>query len=418
MNGDYRVIHGECQATMALYPDNCIDAMVTDPPAGIDFMNREWDNNKGGRDQWIEWLSGVMEEAWRILKPGAHGFIWALPRTSHWTATALEDAGFEIRDCIYHIFGTGFPKSRNISKDIDQMAGVEREIVGQSPRHGGGTNHVYGKGMGDGNVPMLTAPATAAAKQWDGFRTALKPAVECWWLIRKPISCKSIAENVLNHGTGALNIDACKVPLHGDVIKTVQGGKDGGGYDVGSSDASRRTNFVNTEGRWPPHLLLTCNCEQYPEEGCPVAELDRQSGTTKSCGKPIHAGDFGKHGVYGIAKGALTYRFTDEGGASRFFPTFRYQAKPSRKEKQAGLEGLPIKNDHTTIKGIELCRWLSRLICPPGGILIDPFTGSGSIGCAAVLEGFSFLGIDSDEHYCEIARARIEHWRKQREKAL
>ena len=188
------ILHGDCKDVMEDLPACEYDSMITDPPAGIAFMNKEWDKDKGGRDGWIKWMSGVMREAHRVLKPGAHGFVWALPRTSHWTATALEDAGFEIRDIVMHVFGSGFPKSLNISKAIDKAAGAEREVVGKLPAGSGPlkNGHVAstGGGMSIGSERSpeinITIPATPEAKQWDGWGTALKPAAEKYIYIRKP----------------------------------------------------------------------------------------------------------------------------------------------------------------------------------------------------------------------------------------
>lgn len=393
------VLLGDCLDQLKRLEENSVDALVTDPPAGIEFMNLAFDSDRGGRDHWIAWLSQVMAEALRVLKPGGFGLVWALPRTSHWTATALEDAGFEVRDVIHALNGQGFPKNHNVSKAIDREAGAQRKAIGRSTRHGGVTNQVYGKGMGDGTVPMLTAPATDAAKQWAGFGTAMKPAAEHWWLVKKPISERSIAANVLKHGTGSLNIDACRVPMNGETVRCVQGGKRGGGYDVGSSDGSRHTEFVNTEGRWPPHVVLD-------EEA--AAELDRQSGNRKSGTNNVRRTH--DRGMFGTATaGAEEVSYGDAGGASRFFPVFRYQAKPSQAEKNAGLDG---KNPHKTVKSIELMRWLIRLITPPGGTVLDPFCGSGTTGCACVLEGHPFIGIEQDKGYRKTAQRRIAYWRQ------
>jgi site-specific DNA-methyltransferase (adenine-specific) len=188
-------------------------------------MGKDWDKDKGGRGAWIDWMSQIAAECLRVLKPGAHALVWAIPRTSHWTATAWEDAGFEVRDRIAHIFGSGFPKSLDVSKAIDKMHGAERKSVGvnqyASRRTGAGKMGTFenrGAGLGGAESSIITAPATEAAKQWEGWGTALKPAVEDWWLLRKPISESSIAANVLRWGTGGVNVDGCRVEgqLDGD----------------------------------------------------------------------------------------------------------------------------------------------------------------------------------------------------------
>jgi len=198
--------HGDCLELMADISGNSIDAMVTDPPAGIGFMGKSWDSDKGGSDEWIRWMEQIMLECLRVLKPGGHALVWAIPRTSHWTASALDNAGFEIRDVITHLFGSGFPKSHNISKAIDKAAGIEREIVGPKKDVNGRTKAIEnwslkggkphsGRCMSEAKTKCSdnfeTRPATPEAKQWDGWGTALKPAAEFWILCRKPQSEKN-----------------------------------------------------------------------------------------------------------------------------------------------------------------------------------------------------------------------------------
>ena len=188
--------NGDCLDYLKTHPDNMFDSIVTDPPAGIAFMGKDWDKDKGGRDAWIAWMTEIAEECLRVLKPGAHALVWALPRTSHWTATAWEDAGFEVRDRVSHLFGSGFPKSHNISKAIDKMAGAEREVIGINQNVKGRTIReieTLNVGAGAGNDTSITAPATPEAQQWDGWGTALKPCMEDWWLLRKPIEEKTVA---------------------------------------------------------------------------------------------------------------------------------------------------------------------------------------------------------------------------------
>jgi hypothetical protein len=234
------LLHGDCLEVLKQGPDNSVDSVVTDPPAGISFMGKDWDSDKGGSKEWIAWLTEVSKEMLRVLKPGGHGLVWAIPRTSHWTATALEDAGFEIRDVVTHLFGTGFPKSLDISKAIDKAAGAEREIVGLSYYSGAGelqtrkaTLPMVNKSVADLTYKPLTmqktglpitAPATPEAKQWSRLRHgALKPASEHWILVRKPLSEKTVAANVLMWGTGGINIDGCRIGT--DVISTHGGGE-------------------------------------------------------------------------------------------------------------------------------------------------------------------------------------------------
>lgn len=418
--------HGDSSDWLATLETNSADAMVTDPPAGIGFMGKEWDKEKGGREGWVSWLTGVMVEARRVLKPGGHALVWALPRTSHWTAWALENAGFEVRDRVSHFFGTGFPKSMDVGKAIDKAAGAEREAVGRSPnwRDAKRDNGLSMGSMTGENCGMVTAPATDAAKQWDGWGTALKPACEDWWLVRKPLE-GTVAKNVLAHGTGALNVDGCRV--EGAKPATTRGA--GGQHGVMSPLGGQGRVKDDGKGRWPANITLD------PEA---AAVLDGQSGFSKSSDAPRNNGDF-KSVAKGYDKAHTTQGHSDSGGASRFF----YVAKPSRREKEAGLDDLPAatggeatgrkdgsaglesprsgagrgggrRNTHPTVKSIELMRWLCRLVTPPGGLIIDPFAGSGTTGCAAMVEGFRFAGADLDEHHIAIASRRIDHWERAR----
>lgn len=422
-------------------PDNSVDSLVTDPPAGISFMGKSWDDDKGGRDEWIAWLASVMRECHRVMKPGAHGLVWALPRTSHWTAMALEHAGFEVRDRVSHLFGSGFPKSLNVSIAIDKAAGAERDVVG--PKWGKrDSDKMLGVVNDDGWKPEgthITAPATPAAKQWEGWGTALKPACEDWWLIRKPCSEKTVAANVLKWGTGALNIDGARI----DSKPRTPGYKNPGSKMDGTSEWNERygggiRREVNTtQGRFPSHLVLSCDCEG-EEHGqmCAVAMLDTQSGERGVSKGGSRGGK--RTQAFGMAAQDIPLGFGDSGGASRFF----YCAKVSASERNAGLEGMPKKvviahdspsrmsgssarkakeeggdsigiapraNTHPTVKPQKLMRYLCRLITPPGGTVLDCFMGSGSTGLAAKSEGFGFIGIEREPEYFEIASKRIEN---------
>lgn len=405
---------GDALDVLWAIPDDSIDSLITDPPAGISFMGKAWDDDKGGRRQWIAWLTEIMRECYRVMKPGAHGLVWALPRTSHWTATALEDAGFEVRDVIVHLFGSGFPKSLDVSKAIDKAAGAERDVVATVRQKGGGTEHInranapqgyrpndYQKGE---NVLDITAPATEEAKRWDGWGTALKPAAEHWILIRKPLSEKTVAANVVMHGTGALNIDASRIATNGEVVHVPQSDPSKRNGVVGTDLGITRANAVdfqqaqrasiertNTLGRWPANVVLD-------EKAATM--LDDQSGVLS----PGHAPASRSKSKFGFGFGdqqELHEEHFGAGGASRFF----YVAKPSGKEKNAGLEG---KNEHPTVKPVQLMRYLCRMITPPNGTVLDPFMGSGTTGIAATQEGFAFIGIEREQAYLDIAQARIK----------
>lgn len=411
---NYVLIHGDCLEQLKTLPSDSVDSMVTDPPAGIAFMGKEWDEDKGGRKQWVAWMTDVMGEALRVLKPGAHGLVWALPRTSHWTATALEDAGFEVRDVVTHLFGTGFPKSLDISKAMDKTAGAEREIVGKRPwsnakmEAGHGISGLKQAGSFAGeysaervNVP-ITAPATDAAKQWAGWGTALKPASEHWILVRKPISEKTVAANVLMWGVGGINIDGCRI--EGVAPARTEGGVSNSTSALEGGVRTRTAYSTHTQGRFPANLVLShsehCIDDQCDIE-CAIKALDGQSlaGGMHSAGKArIGGAKQTKDGaLFGIGNhNGNGTRIGDSGGASRFF----YVAKASKTDKGEG-------NTHPTVKSTALMRYLCRMITPPGGAVLDPFTGSGSTGVAAITEGFLFIGIEKENEYASIAETRI-----------
>ena len=323
------------------FPDNSFDSMVTDPPAGIAFMGKKWDKNKGGRDLWISWLETIMVEAFRTLKPGAHILVWAIPRTSHWTATSIENANFEIRDVVTHIFGSGFPKSQNISKAIDKNKGIERtEVIGTRHRNvkpfddDNGWNQNSTKGD-----HQYMAPASDDAKKWDGWGSALKPASEHWILARKPLSEKTIVINVLEHGTGGINIDESRVNP-GEIVPGGGNGKanHNGGYG-GASKYKGTRDIVqpHNKGRFPANLILSHKpgCKQKCDDDCAIKEINEQSlaGGMHSAGKKRKSGkskQTGEGGLLGVGNHEGNgVRFGDKGGASRFF----YCAKASKKRE-------------------------------------------------------------------------------------
>lgn len=378
--------------------DASVDAIVTDPPAGISFMGRDWDGDKGGRAAWIAWMTSVMAECLRVLKPGGHALVWALPRTSHWTATAIEDAGFEVRDIVMHLFGTGFPKSLDISKAIDAYkSGANQK---QQPPNRQNVEVAYTSGSERSTfnryagAALVSEPTTDEAMQWKGWGTALKPAAEHWILARKPLE-GTYAENVLAHGTGALNIDACRIDCEPRPnIEMDRGRFTGTTYHGGLTGAfsGSRSNGLTTEGRWPANVVLD-------EEAAAV--LDEQAGERKSGKK--EGGKYRGFTTEHLAgkRTDSTVCYADSGGASRFF----YVAKASTSEKTAGGT---IENKHPTVKSIALMRWLCRLVTPPGGLVVDPFAGSGTTGIACKLEGFQFLGFEQEPEHAATARARIE----------
>lgn len=441
------LINGDCLDVLKTLPENSIDSLVTDPPAGISFMNKSWDDDKGGRDEWIKWLSEVMKECRRVLKPGAHGLVWSLPRTSHWTAMALEYAGFEVRDCITHLFGQGFPKSLNISIAIDKEAKVDRDIIGYIPHTTGiqrnnslERNELLGGNTRQGKLANemmpITKPKTEYAKKYDGYGTALKPAAEFWWLIRKPISEKTVAKNILKWGTGGLNIDGCRVESKNPIPCQVS--STGSGYGKYDSADYPNKRIYSNHGRFPANLVLSHSeycTDDICDIECAIKQLDEQSiaGGMHSAGykKESEIKASPSFGIGGLGKRNPDI-YKDSGGASRFF----YCAKISSKERNEGCENLEkklraetnkmmgksgamktgsgndrtthFKNNHPTVKPKKLMTYLCRLITPHNGTILDPFMGSGSTGIAAKLEGFNFIGIEKEKEYFEIADKRIK----------
>lgn len=398
-----KLLLGDSLETLKTLDANSIDAMVTDPPAGISFMGKTWDSHKGGRKEWIAWLCEVMEEALRVMKPGAYGLVWALPRTSHWTGMALEDAGFEVRDCVYHVFGSGFPKSLNVGKAIDKLQGNEREIVGtqmlggnaaQTTKEKGGT---YASNTDAVGVKPIEVQLTKGQTEWEGWGTALKPAVECWWLVRKPLEESTVAKNVLEYGTGALNIDASRIGTDDSF-----GGGAHGASSIYGADRAKPEGLPNQtnegQGRWPSHLIHDGSDE--------VLEHFPQVAGKKPF-KKLTGYNFDVAGENKDQKYESQAGLGEIGSAARFF----YCAKPSRRERNEGLDDKT--NGHPTVKSQSLMKYLIRLITPPDGVVLDPFMGSGSTGVACKTLGYDFVGIELDPEYLEIASARIDHAEKE-----
>lgn len=547
---------GDCLDVLPTLPGNSVDAVVCDPPYGLEFMGKEWDapwktgngfrraanDADAGRDSvfgrtsrrspeyiagrgYQQWCQAWASECLRVLKPGGHLLAFGAPRTYHRLAAGIEDAGFEIRDSIHWVYGSGFPKSLDVAKAIDKAggqspadlgrtlraareraglsrqqvadalgchpasvgdwedgrartAGEPREVCTPSPAYreslarllgysdderritgeGGGSRGLYETGH---RGIAYGEPVTGRAQVWDGWGTALKPAHEPIVVARKAPG-GTVAANVLEHGTGALNIDGCRV-LTGQSpsIERRQGKapeREAGSWanDRRSAEAYAAKHPGESLGRWPANLALTHSpaCEQIGERvipgdsrvgrepgtrpggfgdvgadrgeerpngalhgdetvavfacapGCPVAELDRQSGVLTSGANPARRGSDKFRDAYGDFAGqreCTPARGADSGGASRFFPVFRYEAKAPASERPRLVDGTA----HTTVKPLDLMRWLVRLVTPPGGVVLDPFAGSGTTGEAAIIEGFNALLIERERPYADLIVARL-----------
>ena len=408
----------DCRDAMSLFlPDNSVDAIVCDPPYGLAFMGKKWDYDVPGVDIWAECL--------RVLKPGGHLLAFAGTRTQHRMAVRIEDAGFEIRDMIAWVYASGFPKSLDVSKAIDKAAGAEREVLGTiDPRSAFdgrertsaaiNTNWRGAEGredVRDLSKKEITAPATEAARQWEGWGTALKPAMELITMARKPL-IGTVAANVLAHGTGALNIDGCRVGNE-STTRTSNAGTNGEGWGMG-----KRAHVNGSDaGRWPANLIIDGSSDvvaAFPQAKGQQGALTGSEPSSKT------ANTFGE-----FAGRASSEPRGDTGSAARFF----YCAKASKKDRDEGLEsfiaaktndgravdadnayqrGASLRqNTHPTVKPTDLMAYLCRLVTPPGGVVFDPFMGSGSTGKAALREGFGFIGCEMDAAYFAIAQARL-----------
>ena len=409
---NFAIYHGDNRQILPTLAENSVDAIVTDPPYELGFMGKSWDASGVAFDP------ATWREALRVLKPGGHLIAFSGSRTYHRMAVAIEDAGFEIRDQIMWIYGSGFPKSHNISKQLDKQEGIWRGKAGEPLE--GDIKRSFGQHYE--RTPM-EPPVTNEAKQWEGWGTALKPAHEPMVLARKPL-IGTVAANVLTYGTGGLNIDGARVGrAEGDdsvagsrtatfgTQETESGGDGSGGWEQ------------NTGGRWPANVIHDGSDE--------VVALfpDKAGGGHWSKTKVTGYGEFGGGKSEYFGQGEKD----GFGSAARFF----YCAKASKRDRNEGLDGFEAKNNgkmmrnanntseepsvgferfatepsanhHPTVKPTDLMRYLCRLITPPNGTVLDPFMGSGSTGKAAMYEGFKFIGVEMTDEYLPIAKARIE----------
>jgi DNA modification methylase len=500
--------HGDCLEILRAMPDASVDSVVTDPPYGLSFMGKKWDYDVPSEDIWRECL--------RVLKPGGHLLAFAGTRTQHRMAVRIEDVGFEVRDLIAWVYGSGFPKSLDVSKAIDKQRTEDiepvravcrairaamdakglksrnlvehfdgchqrlidhwaardtdsqpalptwdqwqklRDVLGMDAEHDAEVWRLNGRkgqpgdtwqtadviGHHEGQTPgfgehrfnvrdTAIRKASEAAQQWQGWGTALKPAMEPITMARKPLGEKTVAANVLAHGTGGINVDGCRV---GETVETWPASRSfasgiSSGYTNGLAKGETQQTGAAPSGRWPANVIHDGSEEVLA--GFP----DSKAGDPRD--------DRGYGGIWSPSKDGIPAgpQYGDTGSAARFF----YCAKASKADRDEGCEGLPLagghlasnegggggwkadakdnpnlprRNAHPTVKPTALMRYLCRLVTPPGGVVLDPFMGSGSTGKAAILEGFQFIGIEREAEYVAIAKARIVKAEAQRREML
>lgn len=425
------ILHGDCLDVLRGLDDNSVDAVVTDPPYGLSntkpaqvadvlaawvtgdteavpakkggFMGKDWDSFVPPPAVWAECL--------RVLKPGGHMAVFAGARTQDLIGLSIRLAGFEIRDTLGWIYGSGFPKSMDVSKAIDKASGAEREVVGRTKtpfkvdaaaHRGtslqGSVNGDFSKQMDENGYRYTehTAPATSEAQRWDGWGTALKPAIEPIILARKPL-VGTVAANVLAHGVGGLNIDASRVgaPDAQECRK-----RHGGGNAISPSMMGPLNPDVrpaSPAGRFPANVLLDEHA---------AAEMDRQSGNVKG---DVSNGRTGESNGYagGYGEQCQAPGYADSGGASRFFPVFKYQPKAPKRERPVIVREDGTKIAHPTGKPLALLDWLVTLITPEGGTTLDPFAGTGTTLQAARDKGFAAIGVEQDADYIALIEQRL-----------
>ena len=379
-------------------PDESIHACITDPPYGLAFMGRDWDDFEPREYQ--EWCEEWSRQVKRVLKPGGHLLAFSGNRTHHRLFTGVEDAGFEIRDTLTWHYGSGFPKASDVSKTIDKRADAEREVVGTYTNPRTGESHEYANDTDTKNTYALddrdgeaareiTEPATGAAKKWDGWKTGLKPATEFVVLARKPYEGATV-DSVLENGTGALNIDACRVDTNGERLSF--GNREiGDGNKYNPQPEADDGGEQHTEGRYPANVIFDeVAAEQLDEQ---VGELP--TGETRAEASSIYVKDYTDE----ERSNKTHMNGGDSGGPSRYF----YTSKASRSER---TNDGAIENDHPTVKPIDLMEWLIRLVTREGQVVLDPFAGSGTTCLAAKGLGREFVGIERQDKWADVARVR------------
>ena len=462
---EQNVICGNNIELLKSYPDNHFDAIVTDPPYGLgkepnaEDMLREWLKSgymevKGGGFMGKEWDAFVPQpifwkEVFRVLKPGGYVLAFYGTRTYDWGVMAMRLAGFEVRDCVQWIYGSGFPKSHNIGKAVDKLQGNEREDLGRNPAARPSSD----KGDYETNTKWKTPPRpniTKGKSEWEGWGSALKPAVEPIVVCRKPLEKGlSIAENVLKWGVGGINIDGCRVGFKNEA-DYLESTKKNQHEDFGTKPMTNNNVYgdysmiqpknYQPEGRFPANIILECICDEVIKgERGEIIEHNGSGGIWNEGTKEPVGRTYNDKGDTHTNPDCPCYIMDRQSGgnASRFF----YQAKASKSERNRGLEGFEVKqtkgggggigdyledvnaasgkfgsekapssNFHPTVKPVKLMQYLVRLVTPPNGLVLDPFCGSGTTGIACRLEGFNFVGMEREEDYAKIAQARIDNW--------
>lgn len=400
-----QIIHGDSREQLPLLAADSIDAVITDPPYALVSITKRWsgDGPPPREGVYRRSTAGFMGKAWdtgetafdpafwsevlRVMKPGAHLIAFGGTRTYHRLVCAIEDAGFEIRDQLAWLFGSGFPKSHDVSKAIDKAAGAERQVIGPAPYTRGRASQSYSETRRvsyDYDQQPITEAATPEAAQWQGWGSALKPAHEPIVLARKPL-IGTIAANVLKHGTGALNIDACRV--EGVVPEFTNKGQDRANCYSDGLHGSARTGAISTQGRWPANVIHDGSPEVlagFPDGGAaaPVRGSEASSPTSN---------------VYGETKRVPGAFHADSGSAARFF----YTPKADKLDR--------LESKHPTVKPVDLMAYLIKLVTPPGGTVLDCFAGSGSTGMAAMREGFNAILIEREAEYVRDIQRRLDH---------
>ena len=421
-----KIINGDSIKELKKFPDNYFHSVVTDPPYGLSFMGKKWDYDVPSVELWTE--------VFRVLKEGGYLLSFSGTRTQHRMAVNIEDAGFEIRDMIAWVYGSGFPKSHNIGKAADKLQGNEREVIGKAKHQIGKykesewASNTKATGIFRNDKDKICME-TKGTSEWEGWGTALKPALEPITMARKPFKT-TVANNVLKNGVGGINIDGCRVSFESkaDELSATPQGKVSYSSKTYAQQQGLKKDLQNKresnkQGRFPANFIHDGSDEV--KDLFPYTKNGAINMTKHSAGKE----NIYNLGVKRSDKSIGGSRTVDSGSASRFF----YCAKASKQDRNEGLEDFEYKrkadrkiadgkggenprnrtntkkqNHHPTVKPTDLMRYLVRLVTPKEGIVLDCFMGSGSTGKACALEGFEFVGIDLDKDYCEIAKARID----------